>query len=58
MMETGDDEVNVGNRIERVNANYTPTYQRFILSSKNFVQQYNQVYLHRLEQMREHLRFE
>jgi hypothetical protein len=42
--------------LSRAEGKYEARYNRFILHSKNYVQQYNQVYLERLGQMKDHLR--
>lgn len=43
-------------KITRAEAKYEPRYSRFLLHAKNYVQQYNQIYLHRMEQMKGHLK--
>ncbi len=44
-----------GSSHSRAKATYEPRFERFILNTKNYVRQYNQIYILRLQQMREHL---
>lgn len=49
------DDDNVDLKRRRHAVNYRPNYERFILHEKNYVQQYNLLYLARLKEMRPRL---
>lgn len=44
--------------MERIQAQYHPDYDRFLLHSKNYVVQYNQTYLQRFNQMKQRLKLQ
>lgn len=44
--------------MERIQAQYQPDYDRFLLHSKNYVVQYNQTYLQRFNQMKQRLKLQ
>jgi len=53
-----EDEENVNVVLERVQLEYRPTYQRFVVKEKSFTQQYSHLYTQRLVQMRDILKNE
>eukprot|EP01033_Poteriospumella_lacustris_P003941 gene3941-2802_t len=48
-------DISEGPSVPRVIGQYEPSYQEFLLHTKNYVVQYNQLYLTRLVLMREHM---
>lgn len=48
-------DISEGPSVPRVLGHYEPCYQDFLLHTKNYVVQYNQLYLTRLTLMREHM---
>eukprot|EP01039_Chlorochromonas_danica_P007283 gene7283-8060_t len=40
----------------RQEASYKACYERFVINTKNYIQQYNQIYIQRFLQMKDHLR--
>ena len=56
MMLEDEDQGGDGTVLERVEMEYRPTYQRFVVKEKSFTQQYSHLYTQRLVQMRDVLR--
>jgi hypothetical protein len=49
--------VDEGRVYPRATTSYEARYDRFILHSKNYHQQYNQIYINRLNLMKSHMRY-
>lgn len=51
-----DSSSNGASQVERAEASYAPKYQRFVVKSRSYTQQYSHIYNKRLTQMRELVR--